>query len=54
MALKGINVLDLCRFVNGPSATERLATNGASVIKLEPAAGDTIRGSMIAPEKFNW
>ena len=44
MALSGIKILDLTRFQNGPSATERLATDGADVIKVEPPNGDVIRG----------
>jgi crotonobetainyl-CoA:carnitine CoA-transferase CaiB-like acyl-CoA transferase len=41
--LKGIKVLDLTQFINGPSATGQLQDNGADVIKVEPAAGEGMR-----------
>lgn len=45
MALKGVRVLDLTRFQNGPFATCLFADVGATVVKVEqPGLGDTGRG----------
>jgi len=42
-ALDGIKVLDMTSIVVGPSATLRLADQGAEVIKIEPPSGDALR-----------
>ena len=41
--LDGLIVLDLSQFVSGPRASQILADMGAEVIKIEPAAGETLR-----------
>jgi hypothetical protein len=41
--LAGVRVLDLSRLVCGNTITQVLADFGAEVIKIEPAAGDTLR-----------
>ena len=43
--LEGIKVLDLTAFINGPSATGQMAENGATVLKVEPATGEAMRGA---------
>jgi crotonobetainyl-CoA:carnitine CoA-transferase CaiB-like acyl-CoA transferase len=44
-ALEGLKVLDLTSHLSGPYAAMMLADHGADVIKVEPPAGDSIRGA---------
>ena len=54
MALKGVKVLDLSRFQNGPYATALLCDLGAEVVKVEMlGVGDTGRGFMSNADGFN-
>ncbi len=43
LPLDGITVIDLSQIYNGPYATFLLATAGASVIKIEPPGGESLR-----------
>jgi formyl-CoA transferase len=52
--LEGIRVLDLSRLVAGNTLTQALADFGAEVIKVEPAAGDTLRGWKTRDVETNW
>lgn len=52
--LSNINVLDMTRFQNGPSATKRFSDYGATVIKVEhPVGGDAGRGINIMSDGFD-
>jgi len=42
-ALAGIKVIDLTRILSGPYGSQILADHGATVIKVEPPAGDEVR-----------
>ena len=53
-ALTGVRVLDLSRLVAGNTLTGALADFGAEVIKVEPAAGDTLRGWRVAGVETQW
>jgi crotonobetainyl-CoA:carnitine CoA-transferase CaiB-like acyl-CoA transferase len=44
MSLDGVRVLDLSRLLPGGYCTQLLQAQGANVIKIEPPAGDPIRG----------
>ncbi|GMH84146.1 hypothetical protein TrVE_jg7114 [Triparma verrucosa] len=43
MSLAGLKILDISRVLAGPSATQTLASLGASVLKVEPPSGDLTR-----------
>ncbi|HLX23285.1 MAG TPA: CoA transferase [Usitatibacter sp.] len=53
-ALDGVRVLDLSRLVAGNTLTGLLADFGAEVIKVEPAAGDTLRAWRTKDVQTNW
>jgi formyl-CoA transferase len=53
-ALTGVRVLDLSRLVAGNTLTGVLADFGAEVIKVEPAAGDTLRAWRTKDVQVNW
>ncbi|MFZ3323955.1 MAG: CoA transferase [Usitatibacter sp.] len=53
-ALDGVRVLDLSRLVAGNTLTGLLADFGAEVIKVEPAAGDTLRAWRTRDVQTNW
>jgi formyl-CoA transferase len=53
-ALEGVRVLDLSRLVAGNTLTGVLADFGAEVIKVEPAAGDTLRAWRTKDVQTNW
>jgi crotonobetainyl-CoA:carnitine CoA-transferase CaiB-like acyl-CoA transferase len=52
--LDGVRVLDLTRLVAGNTLTGVLADFGAEVIKVEPAAGDTLRAWKTKDVEVNW
>ena len=41
--LEGIKVLDMCAFINGPSATGQMCEQGAEVLKIEQSFGESMR-----------
>ena len=49
--LDDITVLELANWVAGPSCTALMADMGASVIKVEPLAGDGMRGKLRQPTR---
>jgi crotonobetainyl-CoA:carnitine CoA-transferase CaiB-like acyl-CoA transferase len=53
-ALDGVRVLDLSRLVAGNTLTGVLADFGADVVKVEPAAGDTLRAWSTKGVQTNW
>ena len=53
-ALDGVRVLDLSRLVAGNTLTGLLADFGAEVVKVEPAAGDTLRAWRTKDVQVNW
>jgi crotonobetainyl-CoA:carnitine CoA-transferase CaiB-like acyl-CoA transferase len=53
-ALDGVRVLDLSRLVAGNTLTGVLADFGAEVIKVEPAAGDTLRAWTTSEVQTQW
>src|SRR6187401_1492077 len=52
--LTGVRVLDLSRLVAGNTLTQVLADFGAEVVKVEPAAGDTLRAWKTEGVETNW
>ena len=52
--LSGVRILDLSRLVAGNTLTGLLADFGAEVIKVEPAAGDTLRAWKTDGVDTNW
>jgi len=52
--LAGVRILDLSRLVAGNTLTGVLADFGAEVIKVEPAAGDTLRAWKTEGVDTNW
>ncbi len=53
-ALDGVRVLDLSRLVAGNTLSGALADFGAEVVKVEPAAGDTLRAWRTKDVQTNW
>ncbi|MGH9089368.1 MAG: CaiB/BaiF CoA transferase family protein [Acidimicrobiales bacterium] len=50
-ALADVRVLEIANWVAGPSAGAILADLGAEVVKVEPLAGDSMRGKLRQPSK---
>jgi crotonobetainyl-CoA:carnitine CoA-transferase CaiB-like acyl-CoA transferase len=53
-ALDGVRVLDLSRLVAGNTLTQLLGDFGAEVVKVEPAAGDTLRAWQTQGVSTDW
>lgn len=53
-ALSGVRALDLSRLVAGNTLSGALADFGAEVVKVEPAAGDTLRAWSTKGVQTNW
>jgi formyl-CoA transferase len=53
-ALQGVRVVDLSRLVAGNTLTQVLADFGAEVVKVEPPAGDTLRGWKVEGVETSW
>ena len=52
--LHGVRIVDLSRLVAGNTLTQVLSDFGAEVIKVEPPAGDTLRGWKTQGIETNW
>ena len=52
--LQGVRVIDLTRMLSGPFCTMLLGDMGADVVKIEPAAGDSIRGIGAKINGMSW
>ena len=52
--LAGVRVVDLSQIVSGPMAACWLADQGADVIKVEPPAGDPVRGQGAMVDGYSW
>ncbi len=52
--LDGVRIVDLSRLVAGNTLTQVLADFGAEVIKVEPPAGDTLRGWKVEGVETTW